>query len=133
MPNFDANDIFQGAGFIKSSLNDMLLYLKANIGLIDNTLVDAIDLAHQAHFNVGTVTYDDRPGEVFELTIGLGWHQHKSSDGRTYYWHGGSTNGHTAYIGFDKLNLTGVVVLCNCEDINIIIFGDEILKAINKY
>ena len=133
MPNFDANDIFQGAGFIKSSLNDMMIYLKANMRLIDNTLENAIDLAQQAHFNVGTVTYDDRPGEVFELTIGLGWHRHQSSDGRTYYWHGGSTNGHTAYIGFDKSNLTGVVVLCNCEDVNILIFGDKLLKAINKY
>lgn len=133
MPNFDANDIFQGAGFIKSSLNDMLIYLKSNLGLMENTLADAIDLAQQAHFNVGTVTYDDRPGEVFELTIGLGWHQHQSSDGRTYCWHGGSTNGHTAYIGFNKSNLTGVVVLCNCEDINISLFGDKILKTIDKY
>lgn len=132
-PNFDANDIFQGAGFIKSSLNDMLIYLKVNMGLIENKLEDAIDLTHQTHFDVGTVTYNDRPGEIFELTIGLGWHKHQSSDGRNYFWHGGSTNGHTAYIGFDESNLTGVIILCNYEDTDILIFGDEILKAINKY
>ncbi|UCH13044.1 MAG: serine hydrolase, partial [Bacteroidales bacterium] len=117
----------------KSSLNDMLTYLKVNLGLIENTLEDAIDLAHQEHFNVGTVSYDDRPGEVYELTIGLGWHKHQCSDGRTYYRHGGNTNGHSAYIGFDKSALTGAIVLCNYEDINIYNFGDKILEAINKY
>lgn len=133
MPNFDANDIFQGAGFIKSTLHDMMIYLKSNLGLRENSLEEAIELAHQSHFKVGQVTYNDRPGEVFDLTIGLGWHRHKSSDGRIYYWHGGSTNGHTAFIGFDKSNMTGVVVLCNCEDIDITIFGEKILKAINNY
>lgn len=133
MYNFDANDIFQGAGFIKSSLNDMMRYLKANLALMNNDLKDAIELTQQSHFAVGRVTYDDRPDEVFDLMIGLGWHIHKSSDGRTYFWHGGSTNGHTAYIGFDKSTLTGAVILCNYEDVDIIIFGDEILKVINKY
>jgi CubicO group peptidase (beta-lactamase class C family) len=131
--NWDANDIFQGAGFIKSSLNDMLIFLKANMGLIENPLEDAIALTHQAHFNVGTVTYDDRPGEVFELTIGLGWHKLQDSEGRTYFRHGGSTNGQSAYIGFDLSNLTGVVILCNYKTINNYILGDKVLKAINKY
>jgi hypothetical protein len=103
------------------------------MGLTANTLEDAIDLTHQAHFDVGTVTYDDRPGEIFELTIGLGWHQHQSSDGRTYFWHGGKTNGHGAYIGFNESNGTGVVILCNFEGVDIVIFGDEVLKAIDKY
>jgi len=133
MPNFDANDIFQGAGFIKSSLNDMLKYLKANMGLISNPLSDAILLTHQSHFNIGTVTYDDRPGEVFQLTMGLGWHKHTNSEGLHYFWHGGSTNGHTAYIGFDESKSFGVVILCNYEDVPTIIFGDEVLRAINKY
>jgi hypothetical protein len=103
------------------------------MGLTGNTLEDAIDLAHQAHFNVGTVDYDNLPNEIFELTIGLGWQRHRCSDGRTYFWHPGSTNGHSAYIGFDKVNLTGVVILCNSRDVDPIILGNEILKIINKY
>jgi CubicO group peptidase (beta-lactamase class C family) len=132
-PNWDANDIFQGAGFIKSSLNDMLVFLKANLGLIANPLEDAIAMTHQAHFNVGTVTYDDRPGEVFEYSIGLGWQIHKGSDGRTWFRHGGNTNGQSAYIGFDLSNSTGVVILCNYQDVDIYSFGDKMLKAISKY
>jgi CubicO group peptidase (beta-lactamase class C family) len=132
-PDWDADDIFQGAGFIKSTLNDMMKYLKMNMGLLSSPLSDAILLTHQAHFNVGTVTHDDRPGEVFELTMGLGWHKHKNSDGLSYFWHGGRTNGHTAYIGFDESKSFGVVILCNYEGVPIITFGDEVLRAINKY
>ena len=39
----------------------------------------------------------------------------------------------SAYIGFDPSNLTGVVILCNCEDVDILVFGDKILEVINKY
>lgn len=131
--NFDANDVFQGAGFLSSSLNDMMLYLKSNMGLIETPLKDAISLALYTHFNVGIVTYDDRPNEIYELEIGLGWHKYKTPNGYTYYWHGGSTSGYTAYIGFDKKNLIGTVILCNSADVDILIFGEEILNAIHKY
>jgi CubicO group peptidase (beta-lactamase class C family) len=132
-PNWDANDIFQGAGFINSSLNDMLIFLKANMGLIENPLEDAIALTHQTHFNVGTVTYDDRPGEVFEYAIGLCWQIHKDSKGRTWFRHGGNTNSQSAYVGFDLSTLTGVVILCNYQDVNVYNLGDKVLKAISKY
>ena len=132
-PNWDANDIFQGAGFINSSLNDLMIFLKANMGLIEHPLEDAITLAHQVHFDVGTVTYDDRPGEVFEYAIGLGWQIHEDSKGRTWFRHGGNTNSQSAYIGFDLSTLTGVVILCNYQEVDVYNFGDKLLKAINKY
>lgn len=132
-PNWDANDIFQGAGFINSSLNDMMIFLKANMGLIEHPLEDAIALAHQVHFNVGKVTYDDRPGEVYEYAIGLGWQIHEDSNERTWFRHGGNTNSQSAYIGFDLSILTGVVILCNYEEVDVYSFGDKMLKAINKY
>jgi len=85
--NYTANDIFQGAGFIKSSLHDMLIYLKALMGLVETTLKDAMELAQQPHFDVGQVTYDDRNG-IYNLSIGLGWHIDELQNGNTFYWHG---------------------------------------------
>jgi len=131
--NYHANDIFQGAGFIKSSLNDMLIFLQAQMGLLETPLDEAIELTHQPHFEVGGVTYNDREGYYY-LSIGLAWHSDLLPEGYTFYWHGGRTNGYMAYIAFDLQNLTGAVILCNqSNEGEIIRFGEDVLKAVNKY
>jgi len=131
--NYNAGDIFQGAGFIKSSLHDMMIYLKAQTGMIQTPLTDPIDLTHQAFFNVGGVTYNDRDG-YFNLSIGLGWHVHEIPKSYTYIWHGGRTNGYMAYMAFIPEESTGVVLLCNQSSPNVITrFGDELLEAVQRY
>jgi len=131
--NYNANDIFQGAGFIKSSLNDMLIYLKAQMGLIETSLADAIKMTQQPYFDVGGVTYNDREG-YYDLSIGLAWHIDVLPEGYTFHWHGGRTNGYMAYMAFDLTALTGVVILCNQSYSNVIIrFGEDVMKAVNKY
>jgi CubicO group peptidase (beta-lactamase class C family) len=131
--NYDAQDIFQGAGFLKSSLHDMLIYLKAQMGLSNSSLDDAIALTHQIHFAVGDVTYSDREGR-YDLSIGLAWHRDVLPEGYTFYWHGGRTNGYMAYMAFDPENVTGVVILCNQSFVDAIIrFGEDVLKAVNKH
>jgi CubicO group peptidase (beta-lactamase class C family) len=132
-PKYDANDIFQGAGFIKSTLNDMLIFLKANIGLTTNQPADAMGLAQQTHLYLGDVTHDALPGKSYKFGMGLGWHIHTNSEGMTYWWHAGGTNGYKAYIGFDKANQFGVVILCNYEGTDIIPLGDDMMNVINKY
>lgn len=131
--NYDAQDIFQGAGFLKSSLHDMLIYLKAQMGLSQTSLDDAMALTRQPHFNVGPVTYNDREGR-YDLSIGLAWHIDVLPEGYTFYWHGGRTNGYMAYMAFDPDALTGVIILCNQSFAGAIIrFGEDLLKAVNKY
>jgi CubicO group peptidase (beta-lactamase class C family) len=131
--NYYANDIFQGAGFIKSSLSDMLIYLKAQMGLIEISLDDAMKMTQQPHFDVGGVTYDDRDG-YYQLSIGLAWHIDVLPEGYTFHWHGGRTNGYMAYMAFDLDASTGVVILCNQSYPNVIIrFGEDVLKAVNKF
>ena len=132
-PDWDANDIFQGAGWIRSSLNDMMHYLKINLGMEQSPLDAAVALTHQTHFNVGTVTYDDRPGEVYELGIGFFWQKLANDDGFTYYRHGGKTNAHFAYIGFDETKTFGTVILGNYEGTDGLQIGYEIMSAINRY
>ena len=131
--NYNAQDIFQGAGFLKSSLHDMLIYLQNQMGLINSSLADAIALTHQIHFEVGQVTYDDREGR-YDLSIGLAWHRDLLPEGYTFYWHGGRTNGYMAYMGFDPESSTGVVILCNQSFAGVITrFGEDALKAVNRY
>ena len=129
--NYYAQDIFQGAGFLKSSLHDMLIYLRIQMGLTATPLDDAIALSHEPHFEVGGVHYSDRDG-YYNLSIGLAWHIDELPEGYTFYWHGGRTNGYMAYMAFDLEAMTGVVILCNQSFANAIIrFGEDVLKAVN--
>jgi len=130
--NYHAQDVFQGAGFLKSSLHDMLIYLKAQMGLMSTPLRDAMALTHQSHFEVGGVTYDDREGS-YELSIGLAWHIDVLPEGYTFQWHGGRTNGYMACMTFDAEAKTGVVILCNQSYAGAVVrFGEDVLKAVNK-
>lgn len=131
--NYNANDIFQGAGFIKSSLHDMMIYLKTQMGLIQTPLANSIKLTQESSFDVGGVTYNDRDG-YFNLSIGLGWHIHEIPKFYTYYWHGGRTNGYMAYMAFIPEESIGIVVLCNQSYPGVITrFGDELLDAVHRY
>ena len=129
--NYTANDIFEGAGFIKSNLKEMILYLKANLGLAGDAA--PYELAQQPHFEVGEVTYSDREGR-FNLSIGLGWHIHTVNDDYSYRYHGGRTNGYMAFMAFDRDRSTGFVVLFNHSVPNMINqIGEELRVAIKKY
>lgn len=131
--NYTANDIFQGAGFMKSSLHDMMIYLKAQLGLIQTPLSNAIELTHVPVYELGGVTYDDRDG-YFNLSIGLGWHIHEIPGSYTYYWHGGRTNGYMAYMAFIPDESIGIVVLFNHSRLNVILgLGDKLIDVVTKY
>ncbi len=120
---FIANDIFQGAGSIKSSLNDMFKYLEAQMGLAETPLRNAINLTHQPQLHQGSL------GDQ-----GLAWFILELDDGQVITYHGGDTYGYSAYIGFNASASTGVIILVNYTlNGTQITMGQEILKAINKY
>jgi serine-type D-Ala-D-Ala carboxypeptidase/endopeptidase len=118
-----ATDCLQGAGFIKSNLKDMFIYLEANMELKKGPLLDAIRLSHRKR---GSAPWGE--------DIGLGWYIAYLPDGQTVINHNGATSGYYAYIGFNKKLGNGVIVLCNnkyskaSDEI-----GLEILKVLNKY
>ncbi|MFC1565063.1 serine hydrolase domain-containing protein [candidate division KSB1 bacterium] len=126
VPFYTANDIFQGCGMIKSTLNDMYKYLEANMGLAETPLRNAMDLAHRQIPGIytGSLGY-----------IGLVWYIIELDDGQEIIYCGGDTNGHSTYLGFNKSESTGVIVLLNCEahDGANLTLGPAILKAIIKY
>lgn len=124
LPEFTANDIFQGVGFIKSSLADMFKYLEAQMGLTETTLRQAMDDCQQPQFEL------DYWGKQC-----FGWYKKTLSDGQLITYCGGNTIGFGSYIGFNESLSTGVIVWYNADfdDGANLILGPIILKAINKY
>jgi len=124
VPFFTANDIFQGMGMIKSTLNDMFKFLEANMGLVSTPLRDAMDLSYQKVMHQGSM------GDQ-----GMAWWILDLDDGQKIIYSGGNTNGHSSYIAFNQAKSTGVVVLLNSSNLDgtNMDMGKEIMKAIIKY
>jgi CubicO group peptidase (beta-lactamase class C family) len=93
---------FAGAGALRSTVNDLLKFITANMGLGKSSLLTAMQKTHQPQHDTGT------PG----LEVGLGWHILKKFD-TEIVWHNGGTGGYHSFIGFDKKKRRGVVVLSN--------------------
>jgi D-alanyl-D-alanine-carboxypeptidase/D-alanyl-D-alanine-endopeptidase len=95
-------DALAGAGALRSTANDMLKFLAANLELTDTPLKAAMRRMRSVHRETGT---DD-------LEIAMAWHVfHKF--GTDIYWHNGGTAGYRSFAGFVPAKKTGVVVLCN--------------------
>lgn len=121
---FTANDIFQGAGMIKSTLRDMFEYLEANMGLAATPLRGAMDLTHEEVMHQGSM------GDQ-----GLAWYALDLDDGQRITYSAGNTNGHSAYIAFNRALSTGAILLFNTSnhDGTNLAMGMEVMKAIVKY
>jgi len=92
-----------GAGALRSTVNDMLKYLAANVDPAHSPLAPAIEMAHVKRH--GT----DNPN----LNLGLAWHILTTQSGANITWHNGGTGGYRTFTGFDPVRHTGVVVLSN--------------------
>ena len=94
-----------GAGALRSTVNDMLTFVEANLGLRESALQEAMADSHQSRRDF------QAPG----MRIGLGW-VIRSGHGRELHWHNGGTGGYRSFLGFDLESQTGVVVLSNSGD-----------------
>jgi CubicO group peptidase (beta-lactamase class C family) len=91
-----------GAGALRSSANDMLSFLAANLGITESPLKAAMAAMLKVRRPAG------QPG----LEVGLGWHVY-NANGKEIIWHNGGTGGYRAFIGFDPKTRIGVVALSN--------------------
>ena len=94
-----------GAGALRSTVNDMLTFVEANLGLRESPLQVAMAATHAPR--------RDFPGP--NMRIGLGW-VIRGGHGRELHWHNGGTGGYRSFLGFDLESKTGVVVLSNSTD-----------------
>ena len=92
-----------GAGALRSTVNDLLLFLSAAMGDRPTPLAKAF----------AAMTTARRPaGAAPALEIALGWHVW-TANGHDVVWHNGGTAGYRTFIGFDPRARTAVVALSN--------------------
>lgn len=95
-------DALAGAGALRSTANDMLKFLAANLELTDTPLKPAMRRMRSVRHETGTP----------DLDIAMAWHIFKKYDTEVY-WHNGGTAGYRSFAGFRPDRKEGVVVLCN--------------------
>jgi D-alanyl-D-alanine-carboxypeptidase/D-alanyl-D-alanine-endopeptidase len=91
-----------GAGALRSTANDMLTFLSANLGYRDTPLKGALRSMLQV----------DAPTSIPDDRQALGWDVRLFKDAKIV-WHNGGTGGYRTFMGFDRKTRTGVVVLTN--------------------
>jgi serine-type D-Ala-D-Ala carboxypeptidase/endopeptidase len=105
VPNWDLPTL-AGAGALRSTANDMLTFLAAELGYTQTALAPAMAAMLAVRRPAGT------PG----LDVGLGWHiLTGKSDGREIVCHDGGTGGFRSFLAFDRKQRAGVVVLSNAQ------------------
>jgi len=91
--------VLAACGALRSTLEDMLLYLKVNMIPSQTELSKAIKLTHQ-------ITYNK------DIKLGLGWHV-IVVNGIEYYFHDGATFGCSSFLAFNIEKKLGIIVLSN--------------------
>ena len=103
--NWDFTPVFEGAGAIKSSVEDMIKFLAANMGLTDTPLYKFMNACH----------VEQHATPLAEYKICFGWHI-RQRDGNALIFHNGGTGGYRSFVGFDSKTNKGVVILTNSTD-----------------
>ncbi len=93
-----------GAGALRSTAGDMLLFLQAHMRALAQDGAPAMRMAMMPQRPTST------PGQM----IGLAWHS-QLVGGRKVIWHNGMAAGHAAFIGMTADGQRGVVVLANAS------------------
>lgn len=91
--------VLAACGALRSTLEDMLLYLNAGMTPSQTELSKAMELTHQIIYNK-------------DIKLGLGWHM-IVVDGIQYYFHDGATFGCSSFLAFNIEKKLGIVVLSN--------------------
>jgi beta-lactamase class C len=105
---------FKGAGAIRSTVNDMLLFLEAHM----NSKTMAYQLTQQPLVKIAK-----------NASVGLGWILEDET-----IWHNGSTQGFSSHLEFEKKRHIGVSILSNYRsplfNSNPSLMGKEILQLL---
>jgi len=93
---------FAGAGALRSTMNDMLRFARANLDPSGGRLQRVMQQTHDTR----------KPAGRDDMSIGMGWHIRRMTD-RSIVWHNGGTGGYRTWIGFDKAGKNAAIVLTN--------------------
>lgn len=104
VPGWDF-DVMAAAGAFRSNASDMLTFIEANLANAETPVGRALGRARQEH----------KTGEAGELPLGWQW-EITLQGGLEIYWHNGGTGGYVTFVGFNRAQQMGVVVLSNYGD-----------------
>ena len=108
-------DVLAPCGALRSTMNDMLIYAKANLHPGADALSEAIQITHRITFNN-------------DVKIAMAWHI-ITINGVDYIFHNGGTNGSSSFLAFNTEKNIAVVVLSNAAESTDAV-GTGILKKI---
>lgn len=93
-----------GAGAIRSTANDMLRFLAANLEGADTPISPAMALTHEIRNEAGG-----------DQAMALGWLVFRRFEDLPIHWHNGGTGGFRFFMGVDKTHGRAVTVLTNAS------------------
>jgi CubicO group peptidase (beta-lactamase class C family) len=108
-------DVLAACGALRSTMNDMLIYAKANLHPGSDPLSKAIKLTHYITFTK-------------DVKIAMAWHV-ITVNGVDYMFHNGGTNGSSSFLAFNHQKDLAIVVLSNASESTDAV-GTGILKKI---
>lgn len=92
----------EGAGAVRSTTNDLLRLLHAELHPESTPIGKAIKSSQKIRFHASP-----------ELSLALAWHVVSLPDSSKLYWHNGATGGARSFVAFAPEAGTGVVLLMN--------------------
>ena len=104
-----------GAGGLRSTVDDMLLYVQANLATDDTPVHAALRDTHAARHRMPN-----------GISIGLGWHIAREGATRV---HSGMTGGYHSFVGFVPGRGIGVVVLSNTASPKVSALGEQVIRV----
>ncbi len=121
-PNWDDLPVLAGAAGVKSSANDMLAFLAAELGYVKTPLSAPM----------ATMLSVRRRTDWGPQSQAIGWLVSQTSMGEIVH-HEGETAGYRTYVAFDPVRKTGIVVLANAHTaVDLGDVGDMILVGTKR-
>ena len=107
-----------GGSALRSTANDMLKFLSANLGLTPSSLTPITEKTH-------TLRLDQTLG----MDLGLAWIITRWPQEREIIWHAGGAPGYVTFAGFDRARRRGVVILSSSWDLDVVTMGFLLLGS----
>lgn len=122
-------DAYMPTGALLSNITDMMQYVQ--IQMFEKP--EYLSIAHEALAEVNATTASYGKMGIRIDAVGAGWMIDNENE---IIWHNGGTGNYNCYIGFDKENQIGVVILSNLSPnyrIPATVMGIEILTSLQKH
>jgi CubicO group peptidase (beta-lactamase class C family) len=117
VPSWDRQTQLGGSA-LRSTANDLLKFVSANLGLTPSSLTPLMEKTHVVHLD-----------QTLGMDVGLAWMIMATPQGTKIIWHGGGAPGYVTFAGFDKTRHRGVVVLSSSWDLDVQPIGMLLLES----